>query len=268
MMSTGAAVARRLSLRLWTARMRRAWMALCLGLAVLSGGAPVLAGAPVVLGAEFAEPTRRYPHGVLGDDEEWGALVLRVDQCPECARIKTQEVTIRLPDHRVFEDLAPRLFDLPDGRRLVAVVESDTAKGARLSIYGAGGVVTAGPFIGQTNRWLAPAGIGDMDGDGRIELAYVDRPHLAKMLRLFRLEEGDRLVELASLAGVSNHRIGWDFIVGGLRDCGAGPELVLASGDWARNVAVRFDGAMLHQRDLGAYGGSNSLAPLMGCAAE
>lgn len=268
MMAAGAAVARRLSLRPLRARVRRAWMALCLGLTVLPWGAPLLAGAPVLLGAEFADPTRRYPHGVLGDDEEWGALVLRVDQCPECARVKAQEVTIRLPDHRVFEDLAPRLFDLPDGRRLVAVVESDAKKGARLSIYGVGGLVTAGPFIGRANRWLAPAGIGDMDGDGRIEIAYVDRPHLAKTLRLFRLDKGDQLVELDSLAGVSNHRIGWDFIVGGLRDCGAGPEMVLASGDWTRIVAVRFDGAALHQRDLGAYGGPDSLAPLMGCAAE
>ena len=41
--------------------------------------------------------------------------------------------------------------------------------------------------------------------------------------------EGDRVVEIARQAGLTNHRIGEDFITSGLRDCGAGAEVVLAN---------------------------------------
>jgi hypothetical protein len=59
--------------------------------------------------------------------------------------------------------------------------------------------------------------------------------------------EGPRLVETARLAGLTNHRIGDDFISGGVRECGQGPELILASRDWTRIIGV-VDG---QARDLG-----------------
>ena len=220
---------------------------------------------PAVLTARFDEPTTRYAHGVLGDDEEWGALILTLDSCPACAALRKRDVTIRLPDNRVFEDLAPRLFDLPDGRRLVAVVESDAQQGARLSIYGAEGLFAAGPFIGRANRWLAPVGIGDLDGDGQIEIAYVDRPHLAKVLRVFRLDPQGGIGEVAQAAGFSNHKIGWNFIAGGLRSCAGAPELIVASGDWRQVMALEFDGTALNSRAIGPYHGPESLEAALGC---
>ena len=72
-----------------------------------------------------------------------------------------------------------------DGMAEVVVVETDISKGARLSEYSKDGVVATTPYIGQTHRWLAPIGFADFDGDGRIEIAYIDRPHLAKLLRLW-----------------------------------------------------------------------------------
>lgn len=206
-----------------------------------------------VRSARFTEPTTRYAHAVLGDAVEWGALELQTGSAT---------ITLRLPETRVFEDLAPRLADVDDdGDREVIVVESDLARGARLAIYDASGLLAATPFIGTPNRWLAPVGAADLDGDGRIEIAYVDRPHLAKSLRLWRLDAG-QLVELASLDGVTNYQIGWDVIAGGLRDCGGGPEIVLASGDWTRRVAVRFDGTRLTARDLGPLSDPRGLAAL------
>ena len=42
---------------------------------------------------------------------------------------------------------------------------------------------------------LAPLGAADLDGDGKIELAYIDRPHLAKILRIWRFDDGARGAE-------------------------------------------------------------------------
>ena len=189
---------------------------------------------------------------MLGDALEWGALELVLDRCPACARLQTVTRVIRLPESRVFEDLAPRLVEIgAGGRRAALVVESDLSRGARMALYDGGGLIAATPFIGQSNRWLAPVGWGDLDGDGALEFAYVDRPHLARTLRVWRLEGGE-LREVAAMPGLTNHRIGWDYIEGGVRDCGRGPEMILASGDWSRVMAVRFDGA-LAARELGAY---------------
>ena len=138
-----------------------------------------------ITGARYEGPTDRYAHGILGDAIEHGELVLTL------ADGKRKRLV--LPESRVFEDTAPRLFDVDgDGDREVIVVESDQSRGARLSIYGSEGLEAATDYIGRSNRWLAPTGIGaaDLDGDGQIELAYVDRPHLAKTLRIFRFRKG------------------------------------------------------------------------------
>lgn len=197
--------------------------------------------------AWFAAPTHRYGHGIMGDLPEWGRL---------CLRDAGQEACVTLPETAVFEDMAPRLADVDrDGVMDAVVVQSDVQGGAALVVYRLedGGLTpVATPPIGRRNRWLAPAAIADLDGDGRIEIAYVDRPHLAKRLRIWRFEAG-RLVHLADQSGLTNHRIGEPFISGGLRDCGEGPEIITANADWSRLMATRFDGQTIHSRDLGAF---------------
>ncbi len=98
-----------------------------------------------------------------------------------------------------------------------------------------------------------PPRAADFDGDGRIEIAYVDRPHLLADLVFVRIE-GAALVERARLPGVTNHRIGEDSLSGGLRDCGQGPELVAASADWSRLLVIGWDGGPV-RRDAGAFSG-------------
>lgn len=204
--------------------------------------------------ARYAEPTTRYDHGVLGDAVEWGALRMDGPGGP---------VLLRLPPTRVFEDIAPRVLPLPGGGWAALVVESDLAKGARLALYTHAGLLAATDFIGQPHRWLAPLGGADLDGDGALELAYVDRPHLAKTLRVVRYHPGDpQLREIAAQPGLTNHRIGWDFISGGLRDCGDGPEMVLADGSFSRLVSARLSGATLALRDLGPWSRAGSEAAL------
>ncbi|MEQ9261018.1 MAG: FG-GAP-like repeat-containing protein [Roseovarius sp.] len=224
------------------------------GLAALFTASAFGAAAQEISGAAYADPTTRYAHGVLGDAVEWGALVIEMSD--------GTRRRLTLPETRVFEDLAPRVVDVDlDGAPEVVVIESSVTEGARLAIYDETGLVDATPHIGQPNRWLAPAAIADLDGDGQVELAYVDRPHLAKVLRLWRFEKG-RLVHLLDLPGLTNHRIGWDFIAGGLRTCpGRPPEVVLASADWSEVLALRFGPRRIETRELGPYRGPESLSP-------
>ncbi len=243
---------------------RRGWRFLqpvlcCAVLAILStaSGGMALAQSAIVA-ARYDDPTTRYAHGVLGDDIEYGALVL------ELADGNRHRLT--LPEVRVFEDIAPRLADL-DGDDLpeVITVESHQKRGARLAIYNADGLITATPYIGTANRWLAPIGAADLDGDGWVEIAYIDRPHLAKTLRIWRYEQA-RLTEVGTLKGLSNHRIGEDFITGGVRRCaGAPPELITASGDWRRIVATGFQNGQPSPRDLGPFEGQASVKAALAC---
>jgi hypothetical protein len=208
--------------------------------------------------ARYVDPTTRYQHGVLGDAIEHGALELRYDG-------GNKPHLIRLPETRVFEDTEPRMVDVDgDGQREVVVVESHQNQGARLAIYNGAGLIAATPYIGQRNRWLAPVGVADLDGDGLIELAYVDRPHLAKILRVWRFEEGE-LTQISALDGVSNHRIGERNIAGGLRDCGSGAEMIVARADWQRLMAVTFDGSALTAREIGPHKGRASFADALAC---
>lgn len=219
-----------------------------------------------VLSARFAEPVVRYGHNVLGDTPEWGALEMNVVTCPACAATRPETRVFRLPDTAIFEDIAPRLIDLDgDGVPEVIVVESDVATGARLAVYGPAGLIAATPHIGTRFRWLAPLGAADLDGDGYIEIAYIDRPHLARILRIVRFRDG-ALEPVAAVEGLTNHRIGDAFIEGGIRDCGAGPEVVAASTDWTRIIAARLDVGVAATRDIGPYAGPASLSAALACA--
>ncbi len=243
--------------RPWHRRARGATLMLCLWLA----GASSAAASEEIIEARFSEPTTRYTHGVLGDDVEYGALELRVE-----TRGSDNVRTIRLPQDRVFEDLSPRLVDMDsDGTPEVVVVESHAQLGAQLAIYDASGTkIAATPHIGTRFRWLAPIGAADLDGDGYTEIAYIDRPHLAKTLRIWRFKEG-ALAEIASLPGLTNHRIGEDYISGGLRDCGkTPPELITASADWSRIISVTYENEWTTS-DLGPFTGRQSLNQALEC---
>lgn len=244
----------RLADRVLRALARGALMALCLWLA-----SPVAGVAQEVVSARYEGEVTRYPHGVLGDKVEYDTLAVTLGD----GRVLRRRWNAPL----VFEDVAPRLWDVTgDGKPEIVTIESHADRGARLAIWQVAGdsldpLVTT-PFIGQRFRWLAPVGAADLDGDGAIEIAYVDRPHLAKTLRIWRFSDG-ALTQVAAEPGFTNHRIGWDYIVGGLRDCGKGPEMVLASDNWARLVTVRFDGKIISQ-DQGAYS-ANRISAAMDC---
>ena len=232
-------------------------LAAALAAAVIAGPLPALAQtadgrsacivgdgdwiAEVCLAKPHAAP--EYDHSVLGDTPEWTALTITYGAKARLALGESQ-VSAEIPAGagHIFEDVIPRLSDLDaDGQAEIIVVQSAFQSGARLLAYAITPeprLLAATPYIGQRHRWLAPAGIADFNGDGRVEIAFVDRPHLRRELVFVQLE-GSQLVETLRLRGLTNHRIGEDFISGGVRNCGMGPELILASKDWTRLMQVR-----------------------------
>ncbi|MGB0958823.1 MAG: VCBS repeat-containing protein [Halocynthiibacter sp.] len=189
-----------------------------------------------IVEARYDAPTTRYAHGVLGDDVEYGALVLKTKS--------GTRLRLTLPDTQVFEDIAPRLIDLDhDGEPEVVTILSDARLGAALAIYGEEGLITKTPHIGRAFRWLAPLGAGDLYGDGDMILAYVDRPHLAKVLRLWRYKDR-RLTAVDSVPNLTAHAIGHDYISGGIVECGNGDEVIAVDANWTRVMSIVFtDGA-------------------------
>ena len=208
-------------------------------------GAPL----PWPVEASLSDSTDRYPHDVLGRIPAFTRLTVTAEVCTNCATPQvTAALTLAAP--LVFEDVAPRLWDVTgDGRPEIVVVQSHETLGARLTVWVLREgdqpddplfrMIAATDFIGTRFRWLAPFGIGDFAGDGQIEIAYVETPHLGKTLRIVGLD-GDRLVQRAALSGVTNHRIGEESIAGGVRFCGGRSEAVLASADWRRIVAIHW----------------------------
>ncbi|MEM7044907.1 MAG: VCBS repeat-containing protein, partial [Pseudomonadota bacterium] len=179
--------------------------------------------------------------------------------------------TVLAGPERVFEDTAPRLADMNgDGVNEVIAVACHQSFGARREHYGYTGLgqdfqlLSHTPYIGTAFRWLAPVGVADFDDDGRLDIAYVETPHLGKTLKIVT-PEGEELVEIASASGFSNHRIGERFISGGIRDCGDGPEIVLVDGAWRRVVAVRMEATELVSRDLDIFETHQDLETMLKC---
>lgn len=152
----------------------------------------------------LTEPTERYGHGVLGDGVEAGGLLVRLRD--------GTTLTLSLPEDQVFEDLQPRLTDLDgDGAEEILVVRSSLDGGAVLTAYGVVQeqlqLVAKGPERLTAFRWLNPVGTADFDGDGGLQVAYVETPHIGGVLRVLALQEG-ALVQQAEAYGFSNHAIG------------------------------------------------------------
>jgi hypothetical protein len=160
-------------------------------------------GSRNIVAAWFSDPTPRYRHFVLGSEHEAGTLVVSTSD--------RRVLRLTLPPDSVFEDREPRIADVDgDGQDEVIVVRSYIKSGAALAIAAVRGnaleIAAETPPIGPF-RWLNPAGVGDLDGDGRPDIALVRTPHAGGELRILTWREG-RLVETQAEDDVSNHARG------------------------------------------------------------
>ena len=154
--------------------------------------------------AWLIDPTLRYDHGVLGDAIEAGGFSVRTPG----GRV----LSYRLGKDAVFEDRRVRLADINgDGRPEAIVIKSYLRKGAAVAIFSIGprGItpLVEGPAFGRSHRWLNIIGVADFNGDGRMDIAYCQTPHLSGVVRVFTFS-GRALKEIGSRSGYTNHAIG------------------------------------------------------------
>jgi hypothetical protein len=152
----------------------------------------------------LTRPTKRYGHGVLGDEIEAGAVTL-IEIEPEPKVI----LTIPIPEPLVVEGISPLWADITgDGRREIIVTVSDNKQGAQIVVYDENGLLVAsGPAIGQGFRWRHQLAVAPFGPDGEVEIVDVLTPHIGGVVEFYRLD-GNELVIVAEARGFTSHVIG------------------------------------------------------------
>lgn len=153
--------------------------------------------------AQYAMPTQKYNHGILGDQIEAEQLVVVVDSV---------FYELILPSEYVFEDIRPRLYDVDSDNELEFItIRTHIYQGSGIAIYKIVGEQLVEyaylPEIGTKNRWLNIVAIDDLDNDGIEELVWIETPHIGGILKAAKINAGTLQV-LAEKTQYSNHAIG------------------------------------------------------------
>jgi len=152
----------------------------------------------------LTDPTRRYDHGVLGDDLE--AVGVTLIETQPSLRIASQ---IQIPPPAVIEGIAPIWSDInADGMREIILTRSTPSQGAQIVIFNEmGEEIAAGPSIGRGYRWRNQLALAPFGPNGGLELVDVLTPHLTGVVEFYQLHAG-RLQVVAEVPGYTSHVIG------------------------------------------------------------
>lgn len=153
--------------------------------------------------AQYARPTEKYGHGILGDKIEAEQLVVVVDSVFYVHSLQSEYV---------FEDIRPRLYDVDGDNQLEFItIRTQVSKGAGIVMYK---IIDEELVeyahveeIGARNRWLNIVAIEDLDDDGSIEIAWIQTPHIGGILKVAKVNAG-LLTVLSEKSEYSNHAIG------------------------------------------------------------
>ena len=214
--------------------------------------------------AWYDDATTRYAHGVLGDAVEPSSLHAKT--------VNGKVISVTLETAQVFEDIQPRLADIDgDGQNEIITIRSHNQKGAQIAVYGVTqaapntlSLIASTPYIGQAYRWLAPVGVADFNNDGAMDIAYIDRPHLAKILRVWSYHDGG-LKQVGQKQGLTNHSIGHNYITGGVQRCGDKSSMITVDSNWDRLIQTNFEAGKLTSQDIGPYTGKASATSGLNC---
>jgi hypothetical protein len=207
----------------------------------------------------FTAATRRYTHGVLGDDLEAGSLSL-VETSPGLSLVWQ----VAFAPDKVAEGIATIWVDLNgDGSREILVTVSDAQSGAQLLLFNDQGIqVAAGPAVGRGFRWRHQLAAAPFLGPGEWLLADVLTPHIGGSVEFYRWSQ-DRLEIVAQIPGFSTHRLGsrnLDMALAADLDMDGNVELLVPTQDMKALSALRLvNGSLLvaWEIELGARIASN-----------
>jgi hypothetical protein len=152
----------------------------------------------------LTDPTRRYDHGVLGDDLEAAGVTLIETQ--PTLRVASQ---IQITQPTVIEGIAPIWSDInADGMREIILTRSTPTQGAQIVVFNEiGEEIAAGPSIGRGYRWRNQLALAPFSPNGGLELVDVLTPHLTGVVEFYQLH-ADRLEITAGVPGYTSHVIG------------------------------------------------------------
>jgi len=154
--------------------------------------------------------TRRYDHGVLGDDVEAIGMAIEL--------AGGRRLELKLGPESVFEDRLARLTDLDGDGKDEIIAETWP--------------------IRIPHRWLNPVGVGNFDGNGRAQVALVKTPHIGGKLEIYALESGSlRLKGKPAIFKPYHWRTGTG--EGGVIDIdGDGVHEIVLPGSWKRTIRI------------------------------